>query len=72
MPSKVDLRDGPCVADVLQWVCVENDEVRELSGGKRTHIAQAKSFRGSAGPGDDRLHRRHHIIVEQPVHHPHL
>src|SRR5262245_57942601 len=50
---EVHVRDPTGVADVLERVCIEDDEGGTLAGGERPKIGKAEQLRRSRGSRDD-------------------
>ena len=59
-PRRADTpRDPAGVGDVVERICVEDDEVGALAGGDRAGIGHPQELGGIARRRDDDLHRRH-------------
>src|SRR5438045_4692044 len=64
-PAVVDRDELPGVPDVLERVCLEDEEVGSLPGLQRAAIGSPDHPRAALGPGHEPLHRR-----EPRLHHP--
>src|SRR5690242_13502077 len=56
---KIQLRDAPRVADVIERIGVKHEEIRALAWRERAPVGEAEEFRRAACGSNDHLRRRH-------------
>src|SRR3989442_6799526 len=56
--AKVDAVDPPCISDVIEWICVEHDEVCALAGRESARVGKPHYLGTSRCCRNDRLRWR--------------
>src|SRR5258707_701236 len=56
--ARIDARDLPRVADCIERICVEDEEVCRLAGRERAEVGEPENLGRGARAGGDRLRRR--------------